>query len=216
MRGSLNVSVLEEPGFTGTLVGGDVTDGEIKWPGRDTATLRGKMVRLKFTLRDAKLYAFRGLEMVPAPVASTGVRQFTEPLDLSLSFPGATNGVVLRHTTDGSEPTASSPVVRGPLRLAQTTRVRARAFLPGVTGGGPEFDAVFTRREPRHATWPTPVTQTFTFDQPGTEWRGADKLEQRATGGVAGGYLTVSRGGGLRPFAYLPHNATNGLAGTGR
>ena len=213
VRGSLTVSVLDEPGFTGAVVGGDMTDGEIKWPSRDSATLRGKMVRLKFTLRDAKLYAFRGLELVPAPVASTGVRQFTEALDFSLSFPGATNGVVVRHTIDGTEPTANSPVVRGPLRLAQTTRVRARAFLAGVTGGGPEFDAVFTRREPRHVTWPTPVTLTFTFDQPGSEWRGADKLEQRATGGVAGGHLTVSRGGGLRPFAYLPHNATNGLAG---
>ncbi len=213
VRGSLTVSVLDEPDFTGAVVGGDMTDGEIKWPSRDSATLRGKMVRLKFTLRDAKLYAFRGLELVPAPVANTGVRHFTEPLDFSLGFPGATNGVVVRHTIDGTEPTAGSPVVRGPLRLAQTTRVRARAFLVGVTGGGPEFDAVFTRREPRHVTWPTPVTLTFTFDQPGSEWRGADKLEQRASGGVAGGYLTVSRGGGLRPFAYLPHNATNGLAG---
>lgn len=42
---------------------------------------------------------------------------------------------------------------------------------------------------------------------------GRDKLEHHVTGGVAGGYLTVSRGGGLRPFAYLPHNATNGFAG---
>ena len=212
VRGLLNVSVLDEPGFTGAVIGGDVTDGEVKWPGHDAAALRGKMVRLKFTLRDAKLYAFRGLELVPAPAASTGVRKFSEALEVSLSFPGPTNAV-LRHTMDGSEPTTSSPVVRGPLRLAQTTRVRARAFLPGVTGGGPEFDAVFTRREPRNVTWPTPVTQTFAFDQSATGWLGADKLEHRVTGGVAGGHVTVSRGGRLRPFAYLPHTATNGLAG---
>ena len=38
-------------------------------------------------------------------------------------------------------------------------------------------------------------------------------LEHRATGGAAGGHITVSRGGGLRPFAYLPHNAPDTLAG---
>ena len=82
-----------------------------------------------------------------------------------------------------------------------------------MTGGGPEFDAVFTRREPRNVSWPTPVTQSYSFDQSEPGWRGADKLEHRAAGGLAGGHLTVSRGGGLRPFAFLPHNATNGLAG---
>ncbi len=213
VRGSLRVSVVDEPGFADAVVSGDVTDGEVKWPGHDAATLRGKLVRLKFTLRDAKLYAFRGVELVPAPVASTGVRKFSEPIDVSLSFPGSNNGVTLRHTADGSEPTTSSPLVRGPLRLAQTTRVRARAFLAGVSGGGPEFDAVFTHREPRHATWPTPVTQSFTFDSSAAGWLGTDKLEQRATGGVAGGHVTASRGGGLRPFAYMPATATNGLAG---
>ena len=213
VRGSLRVAVVDEPGFTDAVIRGDVTDGDVKWPGGDLAALRGKMVRLKFMLRDARLYAFRGLELVPAPVASTGVRKFTEPFAVNLSFPGPNGGVVLRHTTDGSEPTVGSPVVRGPLRIAQTTRLRARAFLTNAAGGGPEFDAVFTRREPRHATWPTPVTRTYTFDQSASGWRGTDTLEHRATGGVAGGHLTVARGGGLRPFAYLPHTATNGLAG---
>ena len=196
VRGSLRVRVLDEAGFTDAVISGDVTDGEVKWPGRDAAALRGKMVRLKFTLRDAKLYAFRGLELVPAPVANTGVRKFSEALEVSLSFPGPTDAV-LRHSMDGSEPTASSPVLRGPLRLAQTTRVRARAFLPGVTGGGPEFDAVFTRREPRNVTWPTPVTQTFAFDQTASGWLGADKLEHRATNGLAGDWPVKFGGDGV-------------------
>lgn len=213
VRGSLSVSVLEEAGFTDAVISRDVTDGEVKWPGRDLSALRGKMVSLKFALRDAKLYAVRGLELVPAPVASTGVRKFAATLDVSLSYPGPTNGVVIRHTLDGSDPMANSPALRESLRLAQTTRVRARAFLPAVTRGGPEFDAVFTRREPRDVTWPTPLSQTFAFDKSASGWLGLDKLEHRATGGVAGGYVTASRGSGLRPFAYLPHNATNGLAG---
>lgn len=68
-HGALRVRVLDEPAFgdgVSTAIATDVTDGEVKWPGKDAVTLRGKTVRLKFELYGAKLYAFRGLEL-PAP-----------------------------------------------------------------------------------------------------------------------------------------------------
>jgi hypothetical protein len=212
VRGSLRVSVPEDARFTDAVITGDVTDGEVKWAGADASALMGKIVRLKFTLRDAKLYAFRGLELVPAPVADTGIRNFTGPLEVSLRLPGRTGGEI-RHTTDGTEPNATSPLLSGPLRLEETVRLRARAFLPGVTGGGPEFDETFTRRrESRHRVLDSSI-RTFAFDKPGDGWRGTDMLEHHATGGAAGGHITVLRGGGLRPFAYLPHTAPDSLAG---
>lgn len=213
VRGSLRVSVLEDARFTDAVITGDVTNGEVKWPGADVAALKGKMVRLKFTLRDAKLYAFRGLELVPAPVASTGIRKFTGSSEVSLSLAGQPDGAEIRHTTDGSEPTASSPPLTGPLRLEQTTRLRARAFLPGVTGGGPEFDETFTLRQESRRLPSAVPPRIFSFNKPGDGWRGTDQLEHRATGGASDGHITVSRGGGLRPFIYLPHNVPDTLAG---
>ncbi|NBV25325.1 MAG: hypothetical protein EBS05_25855, partial [Proteobacteria bacterium] len=64
-NGSVRVSILDDPAFGGdpsTPITADVTDGEVKWPGKEAASLRGKLVRLKFALRGAKLYAFHGLE----------------------------------------------------------------------------------------------------------------------------------------------------------
>lgn len=68
-HGTVRVRVLDAPAFgdgVSTAITTDVTDAEVQWPGRDAATLRGKTVRLKFELRGAKLYAFRGLELVAA------------------------------------------------------------------------------------------------------------------------------------------------------
>jgi len=39
-------------------------------------------------------------------------------------------GVVVRYTTDGSEPTTTSPVYEGPISLTETRTVRARAWWP--------------------------------------------------------------------------------------
>ncbi len=60
---------------------------------------------------------------------------FATPFDLTLSCP--TPGATLRYTTDGSEPTSSSPVFPASLRVASTTLFRAAAFkinyLPSLT-----------------------------------------------------------------------------------
>jgi len=51
---------------------------------------------------------------------------FVTPFDLTASC--ATPGATLRHTTDGSEPTGSSPVFPGSRRIASTTLFRIAAF----------------------------------------------------------------------------------------
>ncbi len=51
---------------------------------------------------------------------------FATPFDLTVSCP--TTGAVVRYTTDGSEPIASSPTFPASLRIARTTLFRAAAF----------------------------------------------------------------------------------------
>ncbi len=46
-------------------------------------------------------------------------------------------GAVVRYTTDGSAPTASSPSYATPLRLTRSTEVRAQAFTGGTPAGEP-------------------------------------------------------------------------------
>ena len=41
-------------------------------------------------------------------------------------------GAVIRYTTDGSKPTATSPIYSGPISVNQPRVIRARAFVPGV------------------------------------------------------------------------------------
>ena len=74
----------------------------------------------------------------------------------------ARRNVELRYTTDGREPDASSPVVAGPVHLASTATVRARAFrgeraVSGVT------DATFTQVTPRPAAAPGDLVPGLTY-----------------------------------------------------
>ncbi|TAJ25071.1 MAG: hypothetical protein EPO68_00470 [Planctomycetota bacterium] len=58
------------------------------------------------------------------------------------------DGLELRATTDGSEPTTSSPLVRGPIRVTATTTVKARAFHAGRAVSA-VTERTFTAVEPR-------------------------------------------------------------------
>ena len=64
----------------------------------------------------------------------------------------------LHYTTDGTEPTASSPVYTGPFRLNAETSVRARMILPNG-GKGPEATARFAIKD----TKPPQVTGASTL-----------------------------------------------------
>ena len=65
-------------------------------------------------------------EPSPPPVFSVPDGVYTNDLKLQITAPGA----VVRYTMDGSEPTATSPIFQGPLRITNSVLVRARSFAP--------------------------------------------------------------------------------------
>lgn len=72
----------------------------------------------------------------PTPSASHTAGFYQNPLTVTLDVPA---GSMVRYTTDGSEPTATSNIYAAPLTINQTTVLKARAFpsdndlLPGFT-----------------------------------------------------------------------------------
>jgi outer membrane protein OmpA-like peptidoglycan-associated protein len=65
-----------------------------------------------------------------APTASPAPGTFTGTQQVTLS--SATPGAAIHYTTDGSTPTASSPVYSGPIAVDGTTTVNAVAIAPGA------------------------------------------------------------------------------------
>jgi uncharacterized repeat protein (TIGR01451 family) len=67
-----------------------------------------------------------GTDPTEAPGASVPGGFYSVPMTVSLSSPAP--GSTIRYTLDGSEPSANSALYGGPLSVAQTTTLRARAF----------------------------------------------------------------------------------------
>lgn len=64
--GSIRVTVVDTTGYSlaeCAPIASNVTDAKVTWNGKDSASLQGKVVRLKFELANARLYAFRGLKL---------------------------------------------------------------------------------------------------------------------------------------------------------
>jgi alpha-mannosidase len=77
---------------------------------------------------------------------------FFDPVSVSLSIP--TPGASVHYTLDGTLPTESSPVYNGPITLAATSTVKARAFKSGFDDG--HISAMsFQRLDLRSAQAPT-------------------------------------------------------------
>ena len=100
---------------------GRKTDGSAEWGYQLTAT-PGKANSGKVCDYD---------HMLQEPVFSVSGRVFREgeSFDLTLSMPeGSPEGVSIRYTTDGSEPTESSKLYSEAINIAKTTVIRAKAF----------------------------------------------------------------------------------------
>lgn len=70
----------------------------------------------------------------PAFNPASGVKFYpSTQITLSCAIEGAT----IRYTTDGSNPTVSSPVYTGPITLTATTTIKARAYAPNVGVSAP-------------------------------------------------------------------------------
>lgn len=73
-------------------------------------------------------------EILDAPLFSVAGQVFTEQaeVDLALSMPeGTPQGIEIRYTTDGSEPTQESPLYAGTIHIDHTMTVRAKAYGEG-------------------------------------------------------------------------------------
>jgi alpha-mannosidase len=86
------------------------------------------------------------------PTASPAAASYNDTVEVSLQPSLYLTNAVLHYTTDGSAPTASSPVYRGPFLVTTDTTVRAR----GIRAGG-KADAERTFRYRVHDTTPPSV-----------------------------------------------------------
>ncbi|MBN2685880.1 MAG: CotH kinase family protein [Pontiellaceae bacterium] len=66
---------------------------------------------------------------VETPVVYPERGFYDQPVQITMS--NATAGATIRYTTDGSEPTASSPIYSDPITLSNTTPLRVKAFIDG-------------------------------------------------------------------------------------
>lgn len=102
------------------------------------------------------------------PVATPGDSPFFDSIMVALATPGVT-GTTIHYTVDGSQPTPSSPVYTGPIKISGATTVVLRAFAtkPNTTRSA-EASWTYTK-ETRQLTQ-TPVAnppgRTFTDEDP--------------------------------------------------
>nr|AEC53458.1 cellulosome enzyme dockerin type I [Actinosynnema pretiosum subsp. auranticum] len=102
-------------------------------------------------------------------VFSTPSGTFQGQVSVSLSTPVA--GAQLRYTTDGTLPTAQSPLYQGtPLRLTRTTQLRARPFT-GTTPSGATGTAMYAARDTATAhDLPVILIDSYGAGKPGREY----------------------------------------------
>jgi len=72
-----------------------------------------------------------GRDVLAPPSLSPAGGEFRKPVTVALQSPDA--GALIHYTTDGSEPGASDPVYRKPIRIEGPTVLRARAIAEGKT-----------------------------------------------------------------------------------
>ena len=84
------------------------------------------------------------VKQVASPVFSPPGRTITEPLDVSVACD--TDGAKIHYTTDGSDPTKSSPVVSGKIPVKPGVTLKAKAYLDDWEPS-PVVKAVYTRHK---------------------------------------------------------------------
>jgi len=82
-------------------------------------------IGLDFTITEVP-----GSERTAAPVITPGTGvYFTSPVTVTMSCP-TLGGSTIRYTTNGSDPTTSSPVYSGPIVISSNTVLKAKAWSP--------------------------------------------------------------------------------------
>ncbi|MEI6168974.1 MAG: chitobiase/beta-hexosaminidase C-terminal domain-containing protein [bacterium] len=120
---------------------------------------------------------------------------FADSVEVTLA--SKTPGVEIRYTLDGSDPTPLSPLYSAPVKLLQSTVVKARAYRPGVKENPLELSgtqatvpsmAVFDKAKLAAPSNIGKVSPGLAFryfeDDWRTLWSGVDRLQPKATGNV--------------------------------
>ena len=115
---------------------------------------------------------------------SSTTRTFVSSFDLELTAPSP--DAVIRYTTNGSIPTASSTRYTSPIRISSSTRIRARAFEPGLSDGPVRSESFvrissslssFEDGKPFESNLPIMIFESY-----GKNVDGQDRLMQPVTG----------------------------------
>ena len=109
------------------------------------------------------------VETASTPTFNPSGGTFTNAVSVSIST--ATSGATIRYSTNGTDPTASSPIYTGPIEIESTTTLKARAFKSGIADSS-VVSATYTINIP-----PPPGSSNVTFDgintTRGGTWKGS-------------------------------------------
>ena len=109
-------------------------------------------------------------------------RAFTGTLQVTLGT--SVSGAQVRYTTDGSVPTASSPVASGPLTLTRSTEVRAQAFVAGTASGEPGSAQYVATNVTTTHDLPVLVLDSFGKGAVGDDYHSSAVIELQPSGGT--------------------------------
>jgi hexosaminidase len=104
---------------------------EVTWSAQNGKDLGDFMNRL--TSHYVRLDYLNVSYRIPPPDVSSNAILFNKSAKVSLA-PPPIRGMQLRYTIDGSQPTAQSPIYRGPIRVTADTDIKAAVFRPDSAG----------------------------------------------------------------------------------
>jgi hypothetical protein len=129
-----------------------------------------------------------------APTFSVDAGTYFEPFTVTVT--SSTPGATVRYTTDGSEPIASSPVVRAPIPVDATMNLKAKAFkvahLPSTATATYTMEVATPTFTPGAGTYSTPQAVAIFVTTPGSTIRyTVDGSNVTETSPIYGGPLSV-------------------------
>jgi len=95
-----------------------------------TSSTAVKAIAFKSGLANSSVIS--GTYSLKASTPQFGLLPSTYTSAQSVALTSGTPGATIRYTTDGSDPTASSPLYGSPLNITATTTLKARAFVNGL------------------------------------------------------------------------------------
>lgn len=129
-----------------------------------TTTLKAKAFKSGLTdsATSTAVYTIVSENTAAEPVFSPAGGTYTAAQNVTLT--SATENAVIRYTTDGSEPTASSQVYTGAIRVNSTTTIKAKAFKEGLTASA-TVTAVYTIKDEPEQPGITPWAPNTSYRQ---------------------------------------------------